>query len=62
MTDNEFNVMKLDAMQTELENLIKKIDGIKDATVMITLPDEGILFKIKQRGIRIDRFNDRARL
>jgi len=42
MTDNEFNIMKLDAMQTELANLIKRIDGIKDATVMINLPEKGI--------------------
>src|SRR5690606_21265256 len=42
MTDNEFNVMKLDAMQTELANLIKTVDGIKDAKVMITLPEESI--------------------
>ncbi len=42
MTDNEFDVMKLDAMQTELANLIKRIDGIKDAKVMINLPEKGI--------------------
>ncbi|MCM3214750.1 flagellar basal-body MS-ring/collar protein FliF [Niallia taxi] len=42
MTDNEFNVMKLDAMQTEISNLIKGIDGINDANVMITLPSEGV--------------------
>ena len=42
MTDKEFNIMKLDAMQTELANLIKKIDGIRDAQVMINLPEEGI--------------------
>ncbi|MFD2443519.1 flagellar basal-body MS-ring/collar protein FliF [Bacillus sp. CGMCC 1.16607] len=41
-TDNEFKVMKLDAMQTELANLMKGIDGINDAKVMITLPDKGI--------------------
>ncbi|MCU9612107.1 flagellar basal-body MS-ring/collar protein FliF [Caldibacillus lycopersici] len=41
-TDNEFNVMKLDAMQTELSNLIKSIDGIQDANVMINLPEKGI--------------------
>ena len=35
-TENEFNVLKLDAMQTELANLIKGIDGINDAKVMIT--------------------------
>lgn len=41
-TDNEFKVMKLDAMQTELANLMKGIDGINDANVMITLPETGI--------------------
>jgi flagellar M-ring protein FliF len=41
-TDNEFEVLKLDAMQTELANLIKGIDGINDAKVMISLPDKGI--------------------
>lgn len=42
MTDNEFNVMKLDAMQTELAKLIESIDGIKKANVMINLPEKGI--------------------
>jgi len=42
MTENEFNVIKLDAMQTELAGLIKKIDGVEDASVMITLPDKGV--------------------
>ncbi|GIN61523.1 flagellar M-ring protein [Robertmurraya siralis] len=42
MTDNEFNVMKLDAMQTELANLIKGVEGVRDARVMITLPTQGI--------------------
>lgn len=42
ITDNEFNMMKLDAMQTELANLIKGIDGIEDANVMITLPEESV--------------------
>ncbi len=32
-------MMKLDAMQTELANLIKSIDGVEDAEVMITLPE-----------------------
>ncbi|ARD49293.1 flagellar M-ring protein FliF [Sporosarcina sp. P37] len=41
-TDNEFNMIKLAAMQTELANLIKGIEGIKDAKVMLTLPTEGI--------------------
>ncbi|TYR77529.1 flagellar basal body M-ring protein FliF [Rossellomorea vietnamensis] len=42
MTDNEFNVMKLDAMQTELSNLMKGIEGVQDANVMITLPEKGV--------------------
>lgn len=41
-TDKEFNVMKLDAMQTELAEIIKGIEGINNAKVMITLPEEGI--------------------
>lgn len=42
VTDNEFNMMKLDAMQTELANLIRSIDGIEDAEVMINLPQQSI--------------------
>lgn len=42
MTDNEFNVMKLASMQTELGNLLKGIEGVKDAKVMITLPNESV--------------------
>ncbi len=41
-TENEFKVLKLDAMQTELATLIKGIDGINDAKVMINLPQTGI--------------------
>jgi len=42
MTENEFNVLERGAIQTELENLIKSIEGVKDANVMITLPNESI--------------------
>ncbi|PLR87472.1 MULTISPECIES: flagellar basal-body MS-ring/collar protein FliF [Bacillus] len=42
MTENEFDVLKLDAMQTELADLMKGIDGVKDAKVMINLPEKGI--------------------
>lgn len=42
VTDNEFNMMKLDAMQTELANLIKSIEGIEDAEVMINLPQQSV--------------------
>ena len=42
MTENEFNVLKLDAMQSEVASLLKRIDGVKDAKVNITLPEKGI--------------------
>lgn len=41
-TDNEFNMMKLAATQTELANLIKTIDGVRDAKVMITQPTQSV--------------------
>ncbi|MUV39967.1 Flagellar M-ring protein [Lentibacillus sp. JNUCC-1] len=41
-TDNEFNIMKLDAMQTELSTLISRIEGINDADVMINMPKEPV--------------------
>lgn len=42
MTDNEFDVIKQDAMQNEIANLIKEIEGVQDAKVMITLPDKEV--------------------
>lgn len=42
VTDNEFDMMKLDAMQTELANLIKGIEGVQDASVLINLPEDSI--------------------
>ncbi|TQR20918.1 flagellar basal-body MS-ring/collar protein FliF [Psychrobacillus vulpis] len=42
MTDNEFNVLKLASTQTEIANLMKGIKGVKDAKVMISLPEEGV--------------------
>jgi flagellar M-ring protein FliF len=42
MTENEFNMLKLEAMQTELANLIKGIEGVNDAKVMINLPEKSV--------------------
>lgn len=47
MTENEFNVLKLDAMQTELADLMKGIDGVQDAKVMINLPEQSIFVNDK---------------
>ncbi|MFT4413559.1 flagellar basal-body MS-ring/collar protein FliF [Fredinandcohnia humi] len=48
MTDNEFNMLKLESTQTELANLMKGIDGINDAEVMITMPNDGIFVADEQ--------------
>ncbi len=48
MTDNEFNVLKLEAMQNELSNLIKSIDGVEDAKVMINLPQPSVFVSDNQ--------------
>ncbi|WP_050614773.1 flagellar basal-body MS-ring/collar protein FliF [Bacillus testis] len=42
LTDNEFNVLKLESTQTELANLIKQIDGVQNAKVMISMPEKGV--------------------
>ena len=42
MTDRHFDVVERDAMQNELAELIKQIDGVTEANVMITLPKENI--------------------
>ncbi len=41
-TDNEFNMLKVATLQTELANLLKGIEGVQDAKVMITLPTESV--------------------
>ncbi len=47
VTDNEFNMIKLDAMQTELAHLMKRIDGIEDAKVMVNMPEESVFVSEK---------------
>ncbi|WP_440895305.1 flagellar basal-body MS-ring/collar protein FliF [Amphibacillus sp. Q70] len=42
VTDNEFDIMKLDAMRTELANLISSISGIEQANVMISMPQQQV--------------------
>ncbi|WP_462406911.1 flagellar basal-body MS-ring/collar protein FliF [Gracilibacillus sp. Marseille-QA3620] len=42
MTDNEFDVIKQDALQNEIAALIKGIDGVQDAKVMLTIPEKEI--------------------
>src|SRR5699024_5460842 len=41
-TYNDFKLMYIDAMNMERANLIKSIDGVEDAEVMITLPEQSV--------------------
>lgn len=50
MTDNEFSVMERAAMQTEIANLIKNIDGVQNANVVITLPEESVWLNSSQES------------
>ncbi|WP_226578757.1 flagellar basal-body MS-ring/collar protein FliF [Halobacillus litoralis] len=50
MTDNEFDVIKLDATQTELADLITGIEGIQDAKVMINMPEKEMFASEVQTG------------
>lgn len=45
MTDNEFNLLKKAATETEIAKLIKNLEGVKDAKVMINIPEEGVFLK-----------------
>ncbi|MFP7477644.1 flagellar basal-body MS-ring/collar protein FliF [Terribacillus saccharophilus] len=48
MTDNEFDVIKLDALQTELSTLLTNIDGIKSADVLINKPTDPVFVTDEQ--------------
>jgi flagellar M-ring protein FliF len=41
-TENEFNLLKNAAAETELANLLKQIEGVKSASVRITVPEKGV--------------------
>ncbi|MFC4404583.1 flagellar basal-body MS-ring/collar protein FliF [Gracilibacillus xinjiangensis] len=49
VTDNEFDVMKLDAMQTELASLISQIDGIESAEVSLNIPKDPVFVSEQQQ-------------
>ncbi|MDR7072137.1 flagellar basal-body MS-ring/collar protein FliF [Fictibacillus barbaricus] len=42
ITDKEFNVLEREATQNEIANLIKSINGVDEASVMITLPESSV--------------------
>ncbi|WP_400162971.1 flagellar basal-body MS-ring/collar protein FliF [Brevibacillus sp. TJ4] len=42
VTDRQFDVMKKGALQQELQNLLKRVQGVRNAQVIITLPQESL--------------------
>jgi flagellar M-ring protein FliF len=42
ITDKEFSILEREATQTEISSLIKSINGVDDAAVMITMPEPGV--------------------
>ncbi|WP_323741831.1 flagellar basal-body MS-ring/collar protein FliF [Salinibacillus xinjiangensis] len=42
MTDGQREMIELDALQTELSNLMKRIEGIRESEVLITKPEESV--------------------
>ncbi|WCN39091.1 flagellar basal-body MS-ring/collar protein FliF [Aneurinibacillus uraniidurans] len=45
MTDRQFSVVERNAMQTQLADLLKTIDGVKDASVILTMPQESVFVR-----------------
>lgn len=45
MTDNEFEVLKNETMQTAIVNLLKQVDGVEGARVNITMPKQGVFLQ-----------------
>lgn len=53
MTDNEFEVIKLAATETEIANLLKRLDGVKEATVKIAMPKQSVFIKEEQSDTKV---------
>jgi flagellar M-ring protein FliF len=48
ITDKEFNVLEREATQNEIANLVKSINGVDDASVMITMPEGSVWVNQKE--------------
>ncbi|UFJ42124.1 flagellar M-ring protein FliF [Brevibacillus humidisoli] len=42
ITDRQFDVLKKDALQQELRKMLERVNGVRTAQVMITLPEENL--------------------
>jgi flagellar M-ring protein FliF len=45
MTDRQFDVVERDAMQTQLADLLKTVDGVRDAKVVLTMPTKEVFIR-----------------
>jgi flagellar M-ring protein FliF len=45
MTDRQFDVVERDAMQTQLADLLKTVDGVRNAKVILTMPQESVFVR-----------------
>ncbi|AMA72666.1 MULTISPECIES: flagellar basal-body MS-ring/collar protein FliF [Aneurinibacillus] len=45
MTDRQFDVVERDAMQNQLADLLKTVDGVSDAKVILTMPEETVFVR-----------------
>ncbi|MDF2557297.1 MAG: fliF [Bacillales bacterium] len=41
-TDRQYDILERQAMQTQVEDILKHVDGIKDANVILTLPSNSV--------------------
>lgn len=48
MTDNEFQVLKADALAGEIQRLIQGLDGVQKAKVIIHVPEESVFLRANQ--------------
>ena len=48
MTDNEFQVLKTDALAGEIQKLIQGLDGVQKSKVLIHVPEESVFLRASQ--------------
>ncbi|NRD79407.1 flagellar M-ring protein FliF [Bacillus sp. BRMEA1] len=41
-TDRQYNILERQAMQNQIADVLKRVDGIKNASVILTLPDNSV--------------------
>jgi flagellar M-ring protein FliF len=45
ITDRQFDVVERDAMQNQLADLLKTVDGVRNAKVILTMPEESVFVR-----------------